>query len=456
METPPLNPEHAWLEDFLLGRLDDEQQERAEEELRRSPALLDVLQELEGSHLPIEGVSGAQLRQAPADPTELPALMQRLALLRPVADTGHPVVAETISPETVPPAPLAELAFLAPPREPGEMGRLGGFRILQVLGAGGMGLVLRAEDTTIRRAVAMKVMKPGIAAQAGARDRFLREARLVADLDHENIATIHHVGEDRGVPFFTMPLLTGETLEARLQRAGTLPVEEVLRIGREAATGLAAAHGRGLVHRDIKPPNLWLFRRGDGTGPRDQVKILDFGLARPLDADVRLTSPNQLMGTPAYMSPEQVQNGAVGPSSDLFSLGAVLYRAATGRPAFSGQHLMELLQNVATGTPQPPHEVRPDLPPDAVGVYRATAGEGPGPAPGFRAGRGGGNRPDSLPDDHHSGRGGLGCLVRQETARLSRSNEGDVQRPGGHDCLVEGRSGHPQTAAGRAERAAAA
>src|SRR5262249_22717282 len=292
-----------------LGRLDDEQQKRAEEQLRGSPWLLDILQQLGGQGLLIEGVPGALIPEVPVDPAELPPLVRRLTVLRPAGDTDPPVFGETVSPEPVASVASAELPFLAPAQESGELGRLGGFRILEVLGAGGMGMVLRAEDTTIGRAVAMKVMKPELAAKSGARARFLREARLASSLDHENIATIYHVGEDRGVPFFTMPLLPGETLEDRLQREGALPVDEVLRIGREAAEGLAAAHRAGLVHRDIKPSNLWLFRRPDGTGPRDQVKILDFGLARPLDAEVQLTSPDQLLGTPAYMSPEQVENG---------------------------------------------------------------------------------------------------------------------------------------------------
>ena len=360
MDTPPLSPEHAWLLDFLLGRLDDEQQERAEQELRRLPALLPLLRQLETTDLPLEGVSKRLLRELPSEPVELSELVERLKRLRAADATGQPGD-DTLTRDPAP-VPRVELAFLRPAQEPDELGRLGGFRILEVLGAGGMGLVLRAEDTTIRRAVAMKVMRPGVAARPGARERFLREARLVSDLDHENIATILHVGEDRGVPFFTMPLLTGETLEARLQREGALPVAEVLRIGRETAEGLAVAHGKGLIHRDIKPHNLWLFRRPDGTGPRDQVKILDFGLARPLDTDLRLTGSDQLMGTPAYMSPEQARNTTVGPASDLFSLGAVFYRAATGRAAFPGQHLLEVLQSVATMTPPPPHEVRPEVP----------------------------------------------------------------------------------------------
>jgi len=163
--------------------------------------------------------------------------------------------------------------FLAPPLAPDELGRLGPYRVLKVLGAGGMGVVFLAEDPQLARLVALKAMLPGVAVSDSARERFLREARAAASIKHDNIVSIYQVGEDRGVPFLAMELLDGEPLDARLQREGKLPRAEVVRIGREIALGLAAAHKRGLIHRDIKPANLWLEAE---TG---RVKILDFGLA---------------------------------------------------------------------------------------------------------------------------------------------------------------------------------
>src|SRR5207302_3265782 len=139
---------------------------------------------------------------------------------------------------------------------------------------GGMGIVFQAEDPQLQRLVALKVMKPGLAASSSARQRFLREARAAAALEHDHIVPIYQVGEDRGVPFLAMPLLRGETLEERLEREGKPPLAEVVRIGQEIAEGLSAAHERGLMHRDIKPANLWL------EGERSRVKIVDFGLAR--------------------------------------------------------------------------------------------------------------------------------------------------------------------------------
>src|SRR5262249_46375847 len=144
-----------------------------------------------------------------------------------------------------------------------------------------------------------KVMRSGLAGQPEARDRFLREARAAARLQHDHIVPIFQVGEDGGVPYFAMPLLAGEPLDRRLRRATPLPIDEVLRIGRQAAEGLAAAHAAGLIHRDIKPVNLWL------EDPGGRVKLLDFGLARPMTARDGLTQAGTVLGSPGYMSPEQ-------------------------------------------------------------------------------------------------------------------------------------------------------
>src|SRR5262249_40032399 len=156
----------------------------------------------------------------------------------------------------------------APAQSPEELGWLGPYRILEQLGAGGMGIVFRAEDPALQRAVALKTMKPSLAASESARLRFRREAQAAAAIQHDHIVTIHNVGEDRGVPYLAMQLLQGEPLESRLRREGALPAAEVMRIGREVAAGLAAAHQQGLIHRDVKPANIWLEKE------RGRVKIL--------------------------------------------------------------------------------------------------------------------------------------------------------------------------------------
>jgi serine/threonine protein kinase len=252
------------------------------------------------------------------------------------------------------PAELTE--FLAPAQAPDELGRLGPYRVLDVLGAGGMGVVFRAEDPALQRAVALKAMLPSLASSGTAKQRFLREARAAAALKHDNVVTIFQVGEDRGAPYLAMEFLEGEPLDARIKREGRLPIAEVLRIGREMAEGLQAAHEKGLIHRDIKPANVWLEAR------KGRVKILDFGLARAASGEQNLTQSGAIVGTPSYMAPEQAQGTTLDPRCDLFSLGCVLYRLATGELPFKGTDTISTLMAVATTSPRPPREVNPQVP----------------------------------------------------------------------------------------------
>jgi Protein kinase domain len=271
--------------------------------------------------------------------------------------TLRPAAAEDTAPTVPEPAPPRDYPFLAPPQGPGELGRLGPYRILKVLGTGAMGVVFLAEDPHLKRQVALKVMRPSLAANPEFHRRFLREAQLAAAIDHEHVVTVYQVGEDRGVPHLAMKLLQGETLEDRLRRAGgRLPLPEVLRVGREIAEGLAAAHARGLVHRDIKPANVWL------EADRDRVKIVDFGLARGAGNDAQFTQAGAVIGTPAYMAPEQANAVEVDARCDLFSLGAVLYQAGTGELPFGGRDTLSVLSALATRTPPAPHRLAPSLP----------------------------------------------------------------------------------------------
>jgi serine/threonine protein kinase len=266
-------------------------------------------------------------------------------------DTAPPILDSLQMP------PSSEYPFLAPPQDLDELGRLGPYRVLKVLGAGAMGVVFQAEDPHLRRLVALKVMRPSLAASAEFHQRFLREARLAAAIEHEHIVTVYQVGEDRGVPFLAMQLLHGMTLEDRLARAGgRLPLPEVMRVGREIAEGLAAAHAGGLVHRDIKPANVWLE---EGRG---RVRIVDFGLARGTEPDAQFSQAGTVIGTPAYMAPEQATAAAVDARCDLFSLGAVLYRAATGKSPFGDGDTLSILSALATRTPAPPHKIVSSLP----------------------------------------------------------------------------------------------
>jgi serine/threonine protein kinase/class 3 adenylate cyclase len=271
-------------------------------------------------------------------------------------------------------SPPPGLEFLAPPQEPGELGRLGPYRILKVLGAGGMGMVFQAEDPRLRRLVALKVMRPEIAVSLTARQRFLREARATAALSHDHIVGIYEVDQTGDVPFLAMQLLRGETLEDRLRRDTTLPPAEVVRIGRETAEGLAAAHARGLIHRDIKPSNIWLEEE------RGRVKILDFGLARAVTPDDSLTATGMVMGTPGYMSPEQALGRPLDARSDLFSLGCVLYRMGTGQPPFAHSHGPASVGRTPDN-PTPPRQLNPELPPALAELVMALLAADPADRP---------------------------------------------------------------------------
>jgi serine/threonine protein kinase len=267
------------------------------------------------------------------------------------------------------------VALLAPAQQEDELGRLGTYRVLKVLGMGGMGVVLEAEDPHLKRRVALKVMMPSLSAKETARKRFLREAQSAAALQHDHIVTIHQVGEDQGIPFLAMQLLEGESLEDRLKREGKLEVGEVLQIGKEVAEGLAAAHQKGVIHRDIKPANIWL------EGPRRRVKILDFGLARVAGADVNLTKLGAIVGTPAYMAPEQSLNKPVDPRADLFSLGCVLYRICTGQLPFGGADTVGLLMSLALDEPAAPQVVNADVPPSLSDLILRLLAKNPGERP---------------------------------------------------------------------------
>jgi WD40 repeat protein len=250
------------------------------------------------------------------------------------------------------------LAFLTPPQASDEIGRLGGYRVLKLLGAGGMGVVFHAEDVQLKRPVALKIMRLGMAADDTARRRFVREARAMAALKHDHVVSIYQVGEDRGVPFLAMEFLEGETLHEHLRREVVPPLAEVLRIGREIAQGLAAAHARGLIHRDIKPSNIWLER------PKGRVKLLDFGLARSAGGDdAQLTQTGVILGTPAFMAPEQARGETIDPRCDLFSLGSVLYRMTTGEPPFKGRDALSTLLLVERDPPKTPCQLKPGMPP---------------------------------------------------------------------------------------------
>ncbi len=340
-------PDMRDLQRFSLGQDDEAEAGPIEEHLFGCPGCVATLDRLDASDELVEAAHASR-SDTPLRTIRVEGLIERLKAL------GGPTT----------PAPAAPVEscvrLLAPAQQADEIGRLGSYRVLQVLGSGGMGVVYLAEDTRLQRLVALKVLRSNLAEDVPSRQRFLQEARAIAAIASDHIVPIYEVNEDRGLPFLAMPVLRGETLAARLAREGRLPADEVGRIGREVAQGLSAAHRRGLVHRDVKPGNIWLESPAEGCASR--VKLLDFGLVQVIGDRRPLTEYGTVVGTPEYMAPEQASGEPVDARSDLFSLGSVLYVMAAGRPPFQGKNSLSVLRSVCQDTPPSLRELAPDMP----------------------------------------------------------------------------------------------
>ena len=254
-----------------------------------------------------------------------------------------------------PRADTTVLQYLEPSDKAGTLGRLGAYDVLEIVGCGGMGIVLKGYDRELNRYVAIKVLAPYYAGSSAARKRFAREAQAAAAVVNPHVVAIHTVDATGKLPFLVMPLVAGESLQQRIDRTGPLGLREVLRIGLQAAQGLAAAHAQGLVHRDVKPANI-LLEKGV-----DRVLLTDFGLARAID-DATLTHSGIIAGTPQYMSPEQARGDAIDHRADLFSLGSVLYTMCAGRPPFRSETALGMLKRICEERPRALREVNPDIP----------------------------------------------------------------------------------------------
>src|SRR5271156_5328080 len=242
------------------------------------------------------------------------------------------------------------------------------YRIVEQLGAGGMGVVYKAQDSRLDRAVALKFLPDKLAREPQALERFRREARAASALNHPGICTIYDIGEQDGRGFIVMEFIDGETLRHHIHRQA-LPLEEILKLGMQIAEALDAAHAEGIIHRDIKPANIFVTKRG-------QAKVLDFGLAKLLPKAVAAGGPDAdgddtdstsivgiISGTPSYMSPEQIRGDTLDARTDIFSLGLVLYEMATGRQAFSGPTGGVIIEAVLTRSPVAARSVNPNIPP---------------------------------------------------------------------------------------------
>lgn len=277
-------------------------------------------------------------------PYETPSHSQLNILVETVGRGGEGCEYEPIS-----------LDFLAPASHPEMLGRIGRYDVEKVIGSGGMGVVLKGYDTELHRVVAIKVLKSHLADFGAARNRFAREARSAAAVVHEHVIPIYDVRSDGEMPFLVMQYVPGQSLQSRVEERGPLEPKEIVRIALQIASGLAAAHAQGLVHRDVKPANILM------EDSVERVLISDFGLARTVD-DATLTRTGIIAGTPHYMSPEQSRGGFIDDRSDLFSLGSVVYYMCTGRPPFRADNALAVLNRICLDQHRPVDEVNPEIP----------------------------------------------------------------------------------------------
>ncbi len=252
-------------------------------------------------------------------------------------------------------AQLREIrGYLAPSDDPAMLGRLGHYEIRGMIGRGSTGIVLKAHEPRLNRFVAIKLLAPEYRASGAARRRFEREGRAIAAVTHDHVVPIHAVDEYEGLPYIVMQYVPGLSLQQRLDRDGPFDSCAVARLGLQVASALAAAHAQGIVHRDVKPANVILE---DNV---ERALVMDFGLARVAD-EMSMTHSGTITGTPQFMSPEQARGESTDVRSDLFSLGSLLYAAATGRPPFRAETLFGVIHRVSESTPRPIREVNPEI-----------------------------------------------------------------------------------------------
>jgi Tol biopolymer transport system component len=362
MPRHPSCPDPARLKDLLAGIdgiLSDDERAALVAHLDVCPACQRALEESACGGSSLLRVAVSVDRDRPPSHSAYWTALKRVAEATPAPAWDDGVLAtraETPPPESGNSGDIA-LDFLKPSENPEFLGKLGHFNVVGVVGKGGMGIVLRALDRCLQRFVAIKVLSPEFASNETAQQRFCREARAAAAVTHENVVAIHQVDydEDSGLPFLVMQLVSGTSLEDHITTNGRMKLADVLRIGAQAAAGLSAAHGQGLIHRDVKPANILL------ESDLQRVKLTDFGLARAAE-DVRLTQSGFVPGTPLYMAPEQARGDEIDHRADLFSLGSVLYAMCTGKPPFEGSTPYVVLKSVTEEQPIPIHVLNPEVP----------------------------------------------------------------------------------------------
>ena len=315
---------------FISGQASDEEFEQVERYLSEQPDI--ALAEFDTCEDTLVSVlrEGYENGQAPVDFEN-----------GELNDPSWEIVAQNLNRQfTLATRQLDISQYVDPPQSDEEVGRIGNYRLLKQIGSGGMGIVFEAKPVDSDHAVAIKLMNPLLAANPEAAYRFRRESLAAAKLTHDKIVKISEVDQASSIPFLVMELLRGESLAQRLRRDGRLSADRIIDYSIQVSEALEYAHARGILHRDIKPDNIWIDEH-------DRVKLLDFGLARTIDDQTGLTQTGAILGTPKYMSPEQAKGRNVDHRSDLFSLGSVMYEMLIGRPAFDRENFYSTILAVA-------------------------------------------------------------------------------------------------------------
>ena len=367
MNKSPNCPQTNVLLSFLQGKLHPPQLEQCETHVKDCQLCHETLVGLSGNDTLSERIVEAlsadskhdaeqELQVKGTDSAEINNLLNRLNSdeFKRDAMRFHPNNANyqaAVDSEVIADRAAEVLRCLTPEAE--SLGTLGDYTLERLIGAGSTGVVFQAIDRKLDRTVALKVLRPSLGETA--RDRFLVEAKLAASIEHVNVVTIFDIGKVGRLAFMAMPWLPGRTLESLLASGDQMSAEQIVNVITQVAAGLRAAHQNQLVHRDIKPANLWICESDQ------QLKILDFGLARLSDDDPNLTATGMLAGTPNFMSPEQTRGLELDGRSDLFSLGCVLYRLLTKRLPFGAPTVLATLTSIQSDHPSPPKATCPEV-----------------------------------------------------------------------------------------------
>ncbi len=344
-----MNCNNELLKQSLSEQLSELQEEQLAQHLNHCSECREALERLAGEPMSWQVVENALKHEHHSGSSFAAKLSPRDS-----ADVASSDEIDALDSHTIKPSDFI-VDYLQPSENKDALGKVGQIEIQQFIGQGAHGVVLKGYQAELNRRVAVKLMAPHLASVVAARKRFAREARAAAAIVHPNIMPILQVDSSGQLPYLVMPYLDCQSLQQLLDSDGCLQVEDTLRIAVQIARGLTAAHGQGVVHRDVKPANI-LLERGV-----DRVMLTDFGLARAVD-DATLTRSGLIAGTPHYMSPEQARGDAIDGRSDLFSLGSVVYAMLTGRPPFRAETTYGILRRVTDDAHRPIHEFNSAVP----------------------------------------------------------------------------------------------